>query len=236
MRLSTTLFICIAFLLAVIVPQQLHADMAPSGPALGIFIAALVAGAVLLGVAAFHIFKAPGQNISDLDFYEEEVVLDLNKDFSHVSCTFFVENRSTEPFSGRFYFPFIVDETHPFPEEISISYTVNGEMEKPEYEKKDNRILFDVTFAPEEKTILYVNYSQTNTEPKVTYVITSANDWNQPVEKAVFKVQHPAEWKNVELSYEPQTTVEMGGEVIHTIFIEDLAPDREIEVTWEEDK
>ena len=236
MRIGISLFVCIALLIAVIVPQQLHADLGPSGPALGIFIAAMVVGAILLGVAVFHIFKAPGQNLSDLDFYEEEVVLDLDEGISYVSCTFFVENRSTEPFSGRFYFPFVVDETHPFPEDISISYAVNGEVERPEYKRKDDRILFDVSFAPEEKTILYVNYSQMNTEPKVTYVITSANDWNQPVEKAVFKVQHPAEWKNVELSYEPQTSVEMGGEVIHTILIENLAPDREIEVTWEESK
>jgi hypothetical protein len=232
MKKGTVFILCIALFLAVIVPQELYADAAPSGPFLAIFIGAMVLGAIVLGVAVYHIFNAPVRGYTELEFEEEEVILELAEAHSRVSCTFYIMNNSTGSYSGMFYFPFVVDDAHPFPDDIRVSYAVNGKVTEPAIEHKDNRIFFGLTLAPEERTVLLVNYTQTNLEPRVTYVITSANDWNQPVGKATFEIHHPAGWQDVSLSHSPQTTIEYNNEVIHTIYIEDLAPDRELEITW----
>lgn len=232
MKSSTVFLVCIALLLAVIVPQELCADAAPSGPFLAVFIGAMVVGAILLGVAVYHIFNAPAQGFTELEFQEEEVILELEKDYSRISCTFFIINNAENTYSGMFYFPFVVDETHPFPNDIQVSYTTNGEITEPVLEQKNDRVFFRLTLLPKERTVLSVNYAQSNLEPKVTYVITSANDWYQPVGKATFKIHHPKTWQDVSISHTPQTTVEFNDEVIHTIFIENLAPASELEITW----
>jgi hypothetical protein len=233
MRSATLIFIGIAFLFAIIIPQELYADAAPSGPFLGVFIGVLVVSAVLLGVAVYHIFNAPAQGFAELDFQEEEVVLELEEEQSRVSCTFYIMNKAERSYSGMFYFPFVVDETHPFPEDLYVSYTANGENVEPVFERKDERIFFGLTLMPEERTVLCVSYTQPNLEPKVTYIITSANDWYQPVGKATFEIHHPRTWENVSISYSPQTTIELLDEVVHTIYIEDLAPEHELEISWQ---
>jgi hypothetical protein len=217
----------------VIVPQELYADAAPSGPFLGIFIGALVLGAVVLGVAVYHIFNAPAQGYTELEFQEEEVVLDLEEDCSRVYCTFYIMNNASKSYSGLFYFPFMVDDMHPFPEDLRVSYTANGEVVEPDFERKDEKILFRLTLEPEERTVLSVSYSQDNLEPRVTYIITSANDWYQPVGKATFKIHHPAAWQEVTISHPTNMATEFEDEIIHTIYIEDLAPDAELEITWD---
>lgn len=232
MKTVTIFTVCIVFLLAMIAPQELFADAAPTGPMLGIFIGVLVVSAVLLGLGVYHIFNAPADGLSELEFQEEEVILDLDEACSQVSCTFFIMNNSTEAYTGMFYFPFVVDETHPFPTDIQVCYSVNEESTEPAVVHRRDRIFFELTLAAQERTVLYVEYAQCNLEPKVSYIITSANDWHQPVGKAVFKIHHPATWGDVVISHSPQTTVEHNGEVIHTIFIENLAPDRELEISW----
>jgi hypothetical protein len=233
MKLGTIVFMSVALLLAIIMPQELHADAAPSGPFLGVFIGVLVVSAVLLGAAVYYIFKAPAQGYTELEFQEEEVIVELEDEQSHVSCTFYIVNNAEQTYSGMFYFPFFVDETHPFPEDVRVSYTADGETVEPLCEKKDERIFFRVSLLPEKPTVLYVNYTQPNLEPKVTYIITSANEWYQPVGKATFEIRHPKEWNDVVISYTPQTSVEMKGEMVHTIYIEDLAPAHELEISWQ---
>lgn len=232
MKLGALVFVGIAFLLAIIIPQELYADAAPSGPFLGVFVGVLVVSAVLLGAAVYYIFKAPAQGYTELEFQEEEVVLELEEEQSHVSCTFYIVNNAQQSYSGMFYFPFAVDETHPFPEDVHVSYTADGEVVEPVLERKDERVFFRVGLMPEERTILYVNYTQPNLEPKVTYVITSANEWYRPVGKATFEIHHPKGWKDVAISYDPQTSLEVNNEMVHTVYIEDLAPEHELEISW----
>lgn len=236
MRVLALVLICAAFLVTVTVPQQLHADAAPSGPFMGIFIGALVVGAIVLGVAVYHIFNAPAQGFTDLEFQEEEVVIELQDDCSRISCTFYIMNNGPSPYSGMFYFPFAVDETHPFPKELRVFHAVNGEVTEPAVERSGNRIYFRLTLPAEGRSILHVDYAQSNLEPEVTYIITSANDWHGPVGRATFRVHHPASWQEVLISYGPCSVAEQDGEVIHTVCLENLAPDEEFVISWKPER
>lgn len=93
------------------------------------------------------------------------------------------ENTSELPVDPRIYFPFAVDEAHPFPDEISVSVG--------RHERLRDGILFPVRLAARSEEIVEIRYRQFTRDRSATYIVTSARMWSDPLEYADLLVVTP---------------------------------------------
>ncbi len=135
-----------------------------------------------------------------------------------------LQNRSDEPNVRRIFFPFAVDEEHPYPGQIRVS---TGEVKR----LRDG-VVFGIEVPASGELEFEVTYRQRTTAPNATYIVTSARAWNDPLDQSILVVMGPEGWAPKETSF---PMVEQTDESGRTIWVADMYrffPDRELFASW----
>jgi hypothetical protein len=163
--------------------------------------------------------------VDPLRFASERVILEVlpGGEAIEVRGAYRFENTSELPVYRRIYFPFAVDEAHPFPDEISVSVG--------RHERLRDGILFPVRLAARSEEIVEIRYRQFTRDRSATYIVTSARMWSDPLEYADLLVVTPLAVALQSISY-PMDKTEDGERRTYRSRIERFFPERELVVRW----
>ncbi len=133
-------------------------------------------------------------------------------------------NEGSEPLHRRIFFPFHVDEAHPYPHQVRV--------EGRDQRRLKDGIVFSVELEPGAEQTVGISYSQHARDGSATYILSSAISWGQPLDRAELVLITPAGLALGEASYplgEPQLRLD---KALRSTTLERFHPDREWVVRW----
>lgn len=132
------------------------------------------------------------------------------------------QNKADKEQYRQIYFPFAVDELHPYPHRIHV--------EGIPFQRFRKGILFPLQIKPGETAAVKLSYEQKSADNTATYIVTSARTWNNALEKSVLVVESP-NCRPLEISYPMKKHKRKTGCHYQTI-LRPFWPDREFTVRW----
>lgn len=164
-------------------------------------------------------------------FTSEKVIMDVEENRLKVEGTYIFENPSPADWSGRIAYPIYVDENQPAAEHVLLE----GKEEPLEVRCRTPDQCLAVIFleveAGETRSIK-LSYEQQLLKNRAVYLLTTAQSWDRPLEKAELVVKIDRDFQNVQISYSPDREEMEGSKKVYTIVRTDFIPDRELEVSW----
>lgn len=141
-----------------------------------------------------------------------------------VRGTYHFTNPNPEPVRVTMLYPFPIDATHPFPHAIRV---------KPiAYRKVKDGIIWTVEAGSNGKLFVDVVYSQRCLDRSAKYILTTTQAWGQALKQAEFVVRVPSSFKEVTLSYSPDSLKETKGGQFFYLTKKNFLPDKDLEVRW----
>ena len=159
-----------------------------------------------------------------VEFTSERIEMSIRGNTLTIRGTYHFTNPNPEPVRVTMLYPFPVDATHPFPHAIRV---------KPiAYRKVKDGITWTVEAGPNGKPFVDVVYSQKCRERSAKYILTTTKAWGQALKQAEFIVRVPSSFKEVTLSYTPDSLKEIKGEQVFYLTRKDFLPEKDLEVRW----
>jgi len=85
---------------------------------------------------------------------------------------------------------------------------------------------------PYAKPTVDVVYTQRSLDHSAKYILTTTQTWGQALKQAEFIVRVPASFKEVTLSYSPDSLKEIKGEQVFYLTKKDFLPEKDFEIRW----
>ena len=159
-----------------------------------------------------------------VEFASERIEMSIRGNTLTVHGIYHFTNPNPEPVRVTMLYPFPVDATHPYPHAIQV---------KPiAYRKVKDGITWTVEAGPNGKPTVDVVYSQKSRERSAKYILTTTQAWGKALKQAEFIVRVPWSFKEVTLSYTPDSLKEIKGEQVFYLTRMDFLPDKDMEVRW----
>ncbi len=117
-------------------------------------------------------------------------------DTIEVQGIYYFSNDDSLPMSTIIDYPFPVDSVLGFPHFISVIHLANHQ--NLTFEKKNMWIIWDQFIPPRTTDSIEVTYRQKTLKHCGTYILSTTQNWNRPLEQADFKIITPA---NIILHY-----------------------------------
>ena len=161
-----------------------------------------------------------------LRFAWERVEMEVQEglDAVEVRGIYRLQNRSDEPNVRRIFFPFAVDEEHPYPFEIEVS---TGQVRR----LRDG-VVFPIEVPARGELEFTVRYRQRTTVPSATYIVTSARAWNDPLDRSILVISGPQGWEPKTTSFPMTRQRDEAGRTVWLADMERFFPDRELSASW----
>jgi hypothetical protein len=122
------------------------------------------------------------------------------------------------------YYPFPVDSLHPYPEFIWVDGLP--------FIKADSGIYFRFEIGAAAACSLEVAYRQRILGRSARYILTTLQEWDRPIEEAVFKISLPRDLPGVELSYPADSLSLADGSAVYLLTFRDFMPEKDLLITW----
>jgi hypothetical protein len=159
-----------------------------------------------------------------LEFTSERIEMSVRGNVLTIHGIYHFTNPNPEPVRVTMFYPFPIDATHPFPYAIRV---------KPiAYRKVKDGITWTVEAGPNGKPTVDVVYSQRCLDRSAKYILTTTQAWGQALKQAEFIVRVPSSFKEVTLSYSPDSLKEIKGEQVFYLTRKDFLPEKDLEVRW----
>ena len=159
-----------------------------------------------------------------VEFTSERIEMSIRGNTLTIHGIYHFTNPNPEPVRVTMLYPFPVDATHPFPHAIRV---------KPiAYRKVKDGITWTVEAGPNGKPFVDVFYSQRCLDRSAKYILTTTQTWGQALKQAEFIVRVPSSFKEVTLSYTPDSLKEIKGEQVFYLTRKEFLPDKDMEVWW----
>jgi hypothetical protein len=159
-----------------------------------------------------------------VEFSSERIEMSIRGNTLTIHGIYHFTNPNPEPARVTMLYPFPVDATHPFPHAIRV---------KPiAYRKVKDGITWTVEAGPNGKPTVNVVYSQRCLDRSAKYILTTTQAWGQALKQAEFIVRVPSSFKEVTLSYTPDSLKEIKGEQVFYLTRKDFLPEKDLEVRW----
>ncbi|MFH1466903.1 MAG: hypothetical protein ABIO70_21140, partial [Pseudomonadota bacterium] len=84
-----------------------------------------------------------------------------------------IANDSSEDLTRRIFFPFAVDEAHPWPSAVELQGRVQARLR--------DGVVFPLSVPAGGETTFTLAYTQESLDSSATYIVTTANAWEQPL-------------------------------------------------------
>lgn len=145
----------------------------------------------------------------------------------HFQCS------AKQPLVASLFYPFPLDSNHLYPDSIEIGQ--HG------FQRQDSGVSFRMRFRPGAEDSFFAYYRQPLKLNSATYIVTTTRKWKRPIDLARFRVTVPAGFKDVSLTFKPDSVVRcptgaVGAESDTTVSYfftrRKFFPDRDVIVTW----
>lgn len=136
----------------------------------------------------------------------------------HFQCS------AKEPLVASLFYPFPLDSTHLYPDSIEIR--------QRGFQRQDSGVSFRMRFQPDAEDSFYAYYRQPLRANAATYIVTTTRKWKRPINLAQFRVTVPASFKDVELTFKPDSVVKSDSTVSYFFTFKKFFPDKDVTVTW----
>lgn len=177
----------------------------------------IMACAILFAVMACN--HPPGNQI---DFYKENVVIDILKDRVSVVGIYYMKNLTRDNKRVTFHYPFPVDSFHVYPDVILIDYP---------FVKDTAGIDFDLTFSANKVDSFKVLYQQKLNGRQARYVTLPSRQWQRPIKNAAFTVIAP-EFLKLSINFPVSATETISDTVFYYIRLKNFLPGADLKIKW----
>ncbi|MEO0226188.1 MAG: hypothetical protein ABIL05_04475 [candidate division WOR-3 bacterium] len=162
---------------------------------------------------------------ADIKFYRERVDIIIDNASGVVEGNFFLTNTSPVRLTPLIFFPFPIDQDHPYPETIAV--------EEYNYQICDSGIAIIIPFEPNEKKRLKLRYRQKIFDQVFTYIVRTIHEWKRPVAEAEFVIVLPASFKNPEINYKVNLVRKDSLRLIYKIKRKNFYPRDDLQIKWQ---
>ena len=159
-----------------------------------------------------------------VEFTSERIEMSIRENTLTIHGIYHFTNPNPEPVRVTMLYPFPVDTTHPFPHAIQV---------KPiAFRKVKDGITWTVEAGPHAKPTVDVVYFQKCRERSAKYILTTTQAWGKALKQAEFIVRVPSSFKEVTLSYTPDSLKGIKGEQVFYLTRKEFLPEKDLEVRW----
>jgi hypothetical protein len=138
-----------------------------------------------------------------LQFYREDIVFKINKDAVETDADYHFCNTGEKDIQTPLFYPF-PENTMELIDSISIRDLKTNEVIA--YREAKSGVFFNISVRAYGQSSYRVYFRQRLVDKKFTYILTSTESWNRPLEFANFELQIPEYLKVDSLSYPPDTS------------------------------
>lgn len=161
-------------------------------------------------------------------FFQEEIYIKVYEDsILEVEGVYHFKNLTNLPVSIIMRYPFPVDKYHEYPFYIKINKNIP-------FERKGNDIVMPVNFGPFETKEITIKYKQKLKGKKARYILTTTRKWEKPLEDAFFKIEITNYFKNLKISYKPDSSKTFKNKKIFYIHKVNFFPEKDLVIEWKE--
>ncbi|MGB3340316.1 MAG: hypothetical protein WBB37_02410 [bacterium] len=157
-----------------------------------------------------------------IDFFKENVVIEINGSGVEVTGQYFFKNLTNQDKRVIFYYPFPVDENHQYPESIILDYP---------YTKDTAGIYFSIAIKAQRIDSFEICYHQRTRKNQFTYITTTTKQWNRPIKNARFTIIIPDSLQ-VRFNYSPYIHEKTNHNDIFSLNIVNFNPNDDLEIEW----
>jgi hypothetical protein len=158
-------------------------------------------------------------------FAREEVSMDVRPGTLEVRGVYHFQCSAEQPLVASIFYPFPLDSTHLYPDSIEIR--------QHRFQRQDSGVSFRMRFAPNVEDSFFAYYRQPLRTNSATYIVTTTQKWKRPLDLARFRVTVPAGFRDVALTFKPDSVVTGDSTVSYFFARKEFFPDRDVTVTWE---
>lgn len=150
----------------------------------------------------------------ELIFYKEDITFRLTDKYFWVRGDYYFHNQANKSISRLIFYPINCADDEKNIDSISV-FNVIRKSEEKILRTSQNGIYFELKIKSNDTTIYHIEYRQKIIGDSVQYILTTTQNWKQPLEIAEYKllVENPVEIKS--LSYKPDDEYKIQGKKIY---------------------
>lgn len=183
-------------------------------------------GAVLI-LGAFYPSIVFAQKAS---FAGEYIQFQIRDSVCMVEAEYEFKNPAGTPSQTRLFYPIPVDETQAFPSRFVVSSALSGE-ELP-FKVHPGGISFLLEIDPLSSQTILVNYWQNLGGNQFKYILTSTQNWGQPLDWVCYEIDLPGGLVLDFCSLEVDTSIVCNDHTLYRIERQNFLPSSDLEMRW----
>ncbi|MEO0205433.1 MAG: hypothetical protein ABIL22_02015 [candidate division WOR-3 bacterium] len=157
-----------------------------------------------------------------IDFYAENITIEIDKSRARVSGTYFFENLTPYPKRIKFYYPFPVDSLHSYPDTILLAHP---------YEKDSTGIHFAMSIGPKNIDSFKIVYEQKLKRNQFRYITTTTKKWQRPIKEARFTIVSPQDL-SPQINYHIAKEETIANKCYYFIIQKEFYPGEDLIIKW----
>ena len=170
--------------------------------------------------------------VGPLRFHREYVTVEPSDGRVRVVGVYYFRNESDEPLTTLIKYPFPVDRNHMMPFRIRVWEQTEEGLAPLGFVRADASVDWRMQLGPRGERTIRVEYVQEIKKNHAVYIVTTTRAWKRPIELAEFEFRIPADFEDVELSFEPDSVSVSGDTLVYYMSETDFLPDADLSVTW----
>lgn len=168
-----------------------------------------------------------------VEFTKEKIEIFLSDEIMKLKGTYYFKNLTSSFLKTSVFYPFPIDKEHLYPTEIKIYKWKIDKKNKVNFVKSDKGVLWTVEIEANKITKYIVIYKQPIKTKNATYILTTTQAWNKPLEYAKFIIHIPKIFKNIEIPYSIDKIFSKGENIIYEFTRTNFLPTKDLTICWQ---
>lgn len=124
-----------------------------------------------------------------LNFYKEKIEINVEDNYCNLSCHYYFANTDSLTTNTTIMYPFIVNDSLPFPQKISVKNENDNTYLK--YVTESAGILFQIHVLAKDTVVITVGFTQQTPYKVMEYILTTTSEWKKPLKEAEYIIKVP---------------------------------------------
>ncbi|HVN47367.1 MAG TPA: hypothetical protein VMU30_00955 [Bacteroidota bacterium] len=163
----------------------------------------------------------------EITFYKEDITITFDHATLLVDGYYWFINHAQAEKTTEIYYPFGI--TSPHEQVDSVTVTNISQNYSPLLQNQSNKgVMFLLDLPAGDTTVYHITYRQTVLSDSARYILTSTQQWHQPLAHAEYKLILNEQTVLKDLSYSPDKTYHIGNQNIYYWKQDQFMPSRDI--------